>query len=205
VHAALLATIAHVEPRQHEPVVIGQGDGRQIVPRPRNVLGPTHPARDVTVHAPVEAQHAPVGCGQVTPVHEALEELNVPGHSDATVTVHVPSLAQHAPGVVDGHGLGVQGTAKAQLETPAQAEYSTEVQAPLERLQQAPSAGCGQGFGLQTAPLVQVLGVVQLPSVTDVHTPVVGLQQAPVGGAGQGFGLQTAPEVQTLVEVEQLA
>jgi hypothetical protein len=205
VHAALLATIAHVEPRQHEPVVIGQGDGRQIVPRPRNVLGPTHTARVVTVHAPVEAQQAPVGCGQVTPVHEALEALNVPGHSAATVTVHVPSLAQHAPGAVDGHGLGVQGTAKAQLEMPAQAEYSTEVQAPLERLQQAPSAGCGQGFGLQTAPLVQVLGVVQLPSVTDVHTPVVGLQQAPVGGAGQGFGLQIAPEVQTLVDVEQLA
>ncbi len=35
VHAALLATIAQVTPRQHAPVVIGHGSGRHATPLPR--------------------------------------------------------------------------------------------------------------------------------------------------------------------------
>jgi hypothetical protein len=96
VQAAALATIAHVEPRQHEPVVIGQGGGRQIVPRPLNVLGVTHAARVVTVHAALVAQHAPVGCTHVVPVHAATPVMNVPGHSASTLSTQLPSFRQHA-------------------------------------------------------------------------------------------------------------
>lgn len=205
VHAAALATMAHVVPRQHEPVVIGQGAGMQMVPNPRNVFGLMHAVRDSTVHAPLAAQHAPVGCVQGTPVQVVLAAMNVPGQSDATLNWQLPSFRQHAPCTVDGQGLGVQGTAKAQLEMPPQAEKRTEVQASVERLQHAPRAGCGQGLGVQTAPFVQTFGEAQLASVTDVHAPVVGEQHEPVGGAGQGLvGVQLAPEVQTFVDVGQL-
>ena len=205
VQAALLATIPHVAPRQHAPVVIGHGLGRQMVPSPRNVLGPTHAARALTMHAPVEAQHAPMGCTHDTPAHVALALLNTPGQSASTLTRQFPSLRQHAPCAVEGHGVGVQGTANAQLDIPAQAVYSTEVHAPVERLQHAPSAGCGQGLGWQIAPFVHTLGAAQFASVTAVHAPVVGLQHEPVGGAGQGFvGVQLAPKVQTLAPAEQL-
>ena len=122
VHAALLATIAHVEPRQHAPVVIGQGLGKQPTPRPLNVLGLTHAVRVLTVHAPLEAQHAPVGCTHVTPVHVVLALFHVPGHNASTLTRQLPSLRQHAPCTVDGQGVGVQGTANAQLDTPPQSE-----------------------------------------------------------------------------------
>lgn len=206
VHAAALATIAHVAPRQHAPVVIGHRFGRHPVPRPRKVLGPTHASRVVMVQAAAALQHAPVGCVQVTPVQVVLDALNVPGHSAATLTMQLPSFRQHAPLPVGGQGEGVQGTPKAQLEMPPHNEYSTDVHAPVERLQHAPSAGCGQGLGVQLAPLIQTLGEAQLASVTAVHAPVVGLQHDPVGGAGQGLvGVQLAPLLHTLVAAVQLA
>ena len=203
--AAALATMAQVAPRQHAPVVMGHRFGKQPVPRPRKVLGPTHASRVMIVQAPAALQHAPVGCVQVTPVQVVLAALNVPGHSEATLTMQLPSFRQHAPLAVEGQGVGVQGTAKAQLEMPLHREYSTEVHAPVERLQHAPSTGCGQGLGEQIAPLVQTFGEAQLASVTAVHAPVVGLQQDPVGGAGQGLvGVQLAPLVHTLVAALQL-
>jgi hypothetical protein len=91
VHAAVLATIAHVAPRQHATVVIGHGLGWQIVPSPRNTLGLTHPVRVVTVHAPLAAQHAPVGWTHDTLAHAVEAPMNVPGQSVATVAAHVPS------------------------------------------------------------------------------------------------------------------
>src|SRR6187399_2172908 len=101
VHAPLVATTAHVAPRQQAPVVIGQGEGTQDVPSPRKVLGPTHAVRVVVVHAPLAAQHAPVGCTHDTPVHVVLALMNVPGHSASTLTWQLPSLRQHAPEAVD--------------------------------------------------------------------------------------------------------
>lgn len=118
--AALLATIAHVTPRQHAPVVIGHGAGVQLVPLPRNV--PVQPVRTATVHAPLVAQHAPPGTGQTTPVHVVVPVCTVPGQSAAMTTVQVPSEAQHALLGDTTHGVGVQATPTCQLEMPAQLE-----------------------------------------------------------------------------------
>ena len=132
------ATIEHVAPRQHAPVVIGHGGGRHIVPSPWNTPGLTHAVRVTTVHAPVVAQHAPIGCGHVALPHVVTVGMNVPAHSPATVSVQLPSSAQHAPIEVDGHGGGVHATPTCQLETFPHAGRSVEVHAPVVRLQHAP-------------------------------------------------------------------
>ncbi len=162
VHAALLATIAHVDPRQQAPVVIGQGLGRQPTPRPRNVLGLTHAVRVLTVHAPLDAQHAPVGCTHVTPVHVVLALFHVPGHNASTLTKQLPSLRQHAPCAVDGHGVGVQGTPAIHCEMPEQLESSVLVHAPLLSTQHAPVCCTWQGLGVQEVAVPHTFGTAQL-------------------------------------------
>ena len=122
VQAALLATIAQVTPRQHEPVEIGQRFGRHVVPSPRKVLGARHAVRATMVHDPPAAQHPPVGWMQITAAQVVPAPMNMPGQSEETVTEQVPSEKQQAPVAVEGQGLGVQGTANAQLEMPEQSE-----------------------------------------------------------------------------------
>lgn len=162
VHAALLATIPHVTPRQHAPEVIGHGLGRQPVPSPRKVLGPTHRVRARIVHAPAGVQHAPVGCTHTTPVHVALALLNVPGQRASTLTRHEPSFRQHAPAAVDGHGVGVQGVPAIHCEIPGQLARSVVVHAPLLSTQHAPVCCTWHGLGVQDVTVPHTFGTAQL-------------------------------------------
>ena len=195
VQAALLATIPHVAPRQHAPVVIGHGLGRQMVPSPRNVLGPTHAARALTMHAPVEAQHAPMGCTHDTPAHVALALLNTPGQSAPTLTRQFPSLRQHAPCAVEGQGVGVQGTPAIHCEMPEQLASSVAVHAPLLSTQHAPVCCNWHGLGVQEVAVPQALGTAQLACGVIVQVVPAGLQQVPCAGCGQVLGVQVPPLV----------
>lgn len=86
------SVMVHVAPRQQAPVEIGQRLGRQPVPDPRKVLPAGQLARVTIVQAPEVAQQAPVGCGQVTPVHTVAAPCHVPGQSAETVRAQLPSL-----------------------------------------------------------------------------------------------------------------
>jgi hypothetical protein len=122
VHAAALATIRHVAPRQHDPVVIGQGRGRHATSLPRYVFGVRHAARAETVQTAAGVQHAPCGCGQLLGVQVVAAPWNEPGHNDASPVVHVPSAAQHAPVGETTHPLLAHTTVACQVAIPLHAE-----------------------------------------------------------------------------------
>ena len=182
VHAAALATIEHVTPRQQAPLVIGHWFGRHVVLRPRNVLGLTHAARVVVVHAPVDPQHAPVGWAHTTPVHVVAPSVNVPGHCAACVIAHVPSLAQHAPLWLAGHGVGVQDTPTCHVEIPVHAVSSTDVHAPVASLQHAPTIGTKHGLGVHDGFAPHTFGTAHAANAPIVHVVPAALQHVPIAG-----------------------
>ncbi len=200
VHAAALATIAHVTPRQHEPVETGHRFGRHVVPEPRNVAGLTHAVRVVLVHAPLATQHAPVGWAHTTPVHVVAPAVNVPGHCGASVMAQLPSAKQHAPFWFGGHGLGVHGTPTCHVETPVHALSSTDVHAPVASLQHAPFCGTTHGLGVHDGLAPHTFGTAHEANAPTVHVAPLGVQHVPITGCGHGFGVHdVAPPTPPLV------
>lgn len=123
VQLAAAATIEHVTPRQHAPVVIGHGGGRHPVSLPRYVEGDTHAVRSPIVHTALGVQQAPVGCGQgLVGVQVVAAPWKTPPHSALSPTAHVPSDAQHAPLGEAAHPLAAHATPVCHDEIPAHAE-----------------------------------------------------------------------------------